>query len=125
MVAILFVVVSSALSLVLVPEYGPRGAAVALMVSSIVSCVAFMVLGRRWYALPVDFTALGVMPALAVLFVLGAHTAADFIPNGSAPLFVDGVVFALFGGFTVRRFGLLHATPAVVLGDAVPARVGR
>jgi O-antigen/teichoic acid export membrane protein len=125
MVALLFVVVSTVLSVVLVPAYGPHGAAVALMVASITSCIAFMVLGRRWYALPVDFTALGVMPALAVLFVFGAHTTAELIPNGSMPLVLDGLAFALFGGFAVRRFGLLNATPAVALGNAVPARVGR
>jgi hypothetical protein len=96
-----------------------------LMVACITSCLAFMAIGRRWYALPIDFAALAVMPALAALFVLGAHTAAEFTPHGSIPLVLDGVVFALLGGFAVRRFDLLAATPAVSLGDAVPARVGR
>jgi O-antigen/teichoic acid export membrane protein len=125
MVALLFVVVSTALSLVLVPAYGPHGAAMALMLASITSCLAFMVLGRHWYALPIDFTALAVMPALAVLFVFGAHTTAELIPSDSVPLVLDGLAFALFGGFAIRRFGLLAAVPAVALGDAVPARVGR
>ena len=95
------------------------------MVASIISCIAFMVLGRHWYALPVDFTALGLMPALAVLFVFGAHTTAELMPHDSVPLVLDGLAFALLGAFAVRRFGLLNATPAVALGNAVPARVGR
>jgi O-antigen/teichoic acid export membrane protein len=125
MVSLLFVAVSTTLSLLLVPAYGPHGAAFALMVACIISCLAFMAIGRRWYALPIDFTALAVMPALATLFVFGAHTAAEFIPDGSVPLVLDGLAFALLGGFAVRRFGLLAATPAVSLGNAVPARVGR
>src|SRR6202167_2703659 len=38
MVALLFVVVSTALSLALVPAYGPHGAAMALMLACIISC---------------------------------------------------------------------------------------
>jgi len=125
MVALLFVVVSTVLSLLLVPAHGAHGAAAALMVACITSCFAFILLGRHWYALPIDFTALGVMPALAMLFVFGAHTTAELMPNSSAPLAIDALAFLLLGGFAVRRFGLLAATPAVVLGDAVPARVGR
>jgi O-antigen/teichoic acid export membrane protein len=125
MVSLLFVIVSTVLSVLLVPAYGTQGAALALMVGCIISCLAFMAIGRRWYALPIDFTALGVMPALAVLFVFSAHTAAAFVPDGSVPLVLDGLAFALFGGFAIHRFGLLTATPAVSLGNAVPARVGR
>ena len=64
-VALLYLGVSTTLSLLLVPRYGPAGAATALMVACIVACLAFMVLGRRWYRMPVDLTALAVMPALA------------------------------------------------------------
>jgi O-antigen/teichoic acid export membrane protein len=125
MVSFLFVVVSAALSLLLVPAYGPLGAATALMVACIASCLAFMVLGRRWYALPIDFTALVVMPGLAILFVFGARATAGLIPNGSVPLIIDGLAFALLGGFAVRRFGLLSATPAVRVSEAMTVRLGR
>ena len=84
-VSLLFLVVSTALSVVLVPAYGPHGAAVALMVACIVACLAFMVLGRRWYRMPIDLIALGVLPSLAVLFVFGAHTTAA-AGAGSIPL---------------------------------------
>src|SRR5215469_15269879 len=52
-VAVLFLGVSTALSLLLVPQYGPHGAAFALMVASVVGCLAYMVLGRRCYRMPV------------------------------------------------------------------------
>ncbi len=125
MIACLFVLVSSALSLLFVPTRGPEGAAIALMVANIVACLAFFALGRRWYHLPIDGAALIIMPALALLFILGADATAKFVPNGHAPLIIDAVIFAMFGGFVVRRFGLLHATPAVRINGAVPIEVGR
>jgi O-antigen/teichoic acid export membrane protein len=125
LVSFLFVVVSASLSLVLVPAYGPHGAAVALMLSGITSCIAFMLLGRRWFRLPIDFTALALMPALAVLFVFAAHTTAELMPGGPTLLIVDALAFALAGGFAVRRFGLLNATPAVTILGVMPLRVGR
>jgi O-antigen/teichoic acid export membrane protein len=125
MIACLFVVVSSALSVALVPAYGPKGAALALMVSNVVSCLAFFVLGRRWYRLPVDASALTVIPALALLFVLGAFATAKLIPHGHAALIVDAIAFAICGGFAIHRFGLLHATPAVRVNGARPVQVSR
>jgi O-antigen/teichoic acid export membrane protein len=123
-VAFLFVVVSAGLSLLLVPAFGQHGAAVSLMLSSIISCLAFIALGRRWYRLPIDFTALAVMPSLAMLFIFGARMTADLIPTGPVPLTVDALAFALLGAFAVRRFGLLDEAAESVSG-AVPARVGR
>ncbi len=117
-ISLVLVVVSTALSFLLVPAYGTHGAAVALMAACIVSCIAFMALGRRWYKLPIDFTALGVMSALAILFVFGAQATADLIPGGLVPLVLDALVFVLFGGFAIRRFGLLTAAPAVPLAKA-------
>ena len=117
-VSILFVAVSTTLSLLLVPVYGAHGAAIALTASCIISCLAFMVLGRRWYRLPIDFTALEVMPALAVLFVLRRpHEHAFHSRRIRCRVALDALVFAVFGGFAIRHFGLLAATPA----DAVVA----
>ncbi len=90
-VALLFLAVSTALSVVLVPADGPQGAAIALMVACVVACVAFMVLGRRWYRMPIDLTALGVMPSLAILFVFGAHMTGELLPGHTLPLVVDAV----------------------------------
>jgi len=82
-----------------------------------------MLLGRRWYRLPIDFTALKTMPALAVLFVFGARMTVHFDPGGYAPVLLNGLLFAALGGFAIRRFGLLAATPAgAVSGQRLSVR---
>jgi O-antigen/teichoic acid export membrane protein len=116
-VAVLFLAVSTALSLLLVPRYGPHGAASAMMVASIFACVAFMVLGRRWYRMPVDLAALAVMPTLAGLCVFGAHAAAGWITNPSHLLVADAVIFAICSGFAVRQFDLLSLSSADVSAE--------
>jgi O-antigen/teichoic acid export membrane protein len=117
MVSLLFLVVSTALSLLLVPAYGSYGAALAVMTASILSCAAFVLLGRRRYKLPVDFVALAVIPSLAVICIVGAHAAADLLPGGPAtPLAVDALVFAVLGGFAVHHFGLLTVAPVAIGG---------
>jgi O-antigen/teichoic acid export membrane protein len=118
-VAVLFLLISTALSVVLVPAYGPHGAAIALMVACIVACLAFMALGRRWYRMPIDWTALAVMPSLAILFVFGAKMTGDILPGHSLPLVVDAGIFALFGGFAIHHFGLLSLPSAEAVGERV------
>ena len=118
-VSFLFVAVSSALSFLLVPRYGAEGAAIALLTSSLVSCVAFALLSRRYYRMPVDPTALAVMPALAALFVFAAHETTLLLPPGALPLVLNAFAFALFGGFAIRHFGLLRMNPAESLGETM------
>ena len=118
-VSLLFLVVSTGLSLLLVPAYGAYGAAVSSMVSWTLSCLAFAALGRRWYRLPIDFTALIVMPVLAILFVFGAHETSRIFPGSSIPLIIDSFVFGLFGSFAIHRFGLLSATSPDTTGVTV------
>jgi O-antigen/teichoic acid export membrane protein len=108
-VSTLFLIISTALSLLLVPSYGAQGAAISLMVASIVSCLVFMLIGRRWFKLPIDPVGLGAIPGLACLFVLGAHATAHFMPNGYITLILDALVFALFSGLAIHRFGLLSS----------------
>ena len=115
-VALLFLACSTSFSVLLVPSYGPHGAATALMLSSIISCIAFMLLGRRYYRLPIDLVAVGVMPSLAILFVFGAHTTGQLLTGQSLSLVVDVVMFAMCSGFAIRHFGLLN----LPTGDAVP-----
>jgi len=121
-VSLLFLIVSTGLSLLLIPLYGPHGAAISMMVSWILSCLAFVALGRRWYRLPIDFTAVIVMPTLAILFVFGAHETARIFPGSYLPLVLDALVFALFGGFTIHRFGLLNATAPEAAGEGMTVR---
>ena len=121
-VSLVFLVASAALSLLLVPDYGPHGAAVALMMASIIACFAFMLLGRRWYKMPVDLTALGVLPSLAMIIVFAAHTLDGLIPDHSQALVLDAALFAAAGAFAVRHFNLF-AAPApedIVDGITVP-----
>jgi hypothetical protein len=87
-----------------------------LMVACIFACVTFMLLGRRWYRMPIDLTALAVMPALAALFVFGAHAAAELVTARPLVLFVDAAIFAVCGGFAIRHFGLLNLPS----GDVIP-----
>jgi O-antigen/teichoic acid export membrane protein len=121
-VSLLFLVTSSALSLLLLRPYGLTGAAIALMTASIVSCLAFAALGRRWYRMPVDLPALIAMPALAAAFVLSARAAAAFIPGGSAALVIDAIAFALAAGLAIRRFDLLSVMQHDAHGDQLLAR---
>jgi O-antigen/teichoic acid export membrane protein len=116
-VALLFLVISTVLSVLLVPVYGPHGAATALMVACIVACLAFMVLGRRWYRMPIDLTALGVMPSLAALFVFGAHTTAQLVQAQSLVFAIDAVILAICAGYAIRHFGLLSLPPADVVTE--------
>lgn len=114
-VSLLTLVVSVSLSVLLVPTYSVHGAAIALMVANVVGCLTFVALGRRWYLMPVDFTALAVMPALALLFVFLAHFSADLIASQPLLLAVDMALFAAIGGVAVRYFGLLSLPT-----DAIP-----
>ena len=117
-VALLYLGVSTTLALLLVPRYGPAGAATALMVACIFACLAFMVLGRRWYRMPVDLTALAVMPALAGLFIFGAHAVAEWVAAPTQLLLIDAVIFAVCGGFAVRRFDLLSLASSDVAAES-------
>jgi O-antigen/teichoic acid export membrane protein len=118
-VSLLFLVVSTALSIVLVPAYGTHGAAFALMVAWIIACLTFMVLGRRWYRLPIDLVALGVIPALAILFVIAAHVAERLLPVPSIRLVVDAVIFVAVSVFAIRQFDLLSAPPAHIPAEGL------
>ncbi len=120
-VALLFLAISTTLSVVLVPAHGPYGAAIALMVACIFACLAFMALGRRWYRMPIDLTALGVMPSLAILSVFGARVAQVFLPGHSLQLVADAAIFAVFGGYAIHHFGLLNLPSTEVVGDRVTA----
>jgi hypothetical protein len=76
------------------------------MVASIISCVAFVLMGRRWYRLPIDSAGLGAIPLLAGLFVLLAYATAHLIGDTRIVLALDALLFCLFGGSVAVRFGL-------------------
>jgi hypothetical protein len=92
----------------LIPEYGPRGAAFSLMTGCIVSCLAFAAIGRMYYRLPLDLGGMLGIPALAVLFVVGAWQSEHFFTHSAALMFIEASIFLAAGLFVVHRFGLLQ-----------------
>jgi O-antigen/teichoic acid export membrane protein len=107
-VSTLFVVVSVGLSVLLIPAYGPRGAAFSLMTGCIVSCLAFAAIGRTYYRLPIDLGGMLGIPALAVLFVAGAWQSGRFFTHPAALMFIEASIFIAASLFVVHRFGLLQ-----------------
>lgn len=105
-VSTLFVVVSSALAVLLVPGHGAEGAALSLMTASIVSCIAFMIAGRRFFRLPIDAAGALAIPLMAGSFLLITYLVRQFAgdPAVSLPLVV---AYVLMVGFAVYHFGLL------------------
>lgn len=117
LVSFLFLAVSSVVSILLVPRYGLEGAAYALLAAGSSSCLAFIVLGRRWYRMPVDPTGFIIITGLACLLVLGSRATADLVPTGGAALVLDSALFALIGAFAIKHFGLLKAVPTVAIQE--------
>lgn len=111
-VSALFVAISSILSVLLIPLYGPRGAAIALMVGCVVSCLAFAIIGRMFYRLPIDPVGLGGIPALAALFVFGAWEAGQLFAHKGVAMALEGAIFIVMSLFVVYRFRLLQTSPA-------------
>lgn len=114
-ISILFVLVSGILAVLLVPAYGATGAAAGLMVGHAVSCIAFMVAGRRYYRLPVDVAALGEIPLLAGLFVLASQAMDSVVANGGIRLASQAVLFLTLSALVVHRFGLLRSGPRAAI----------
>jgi hypothetical protein len=79
-----------------------------------VSCIAYMMIGRRWYSLPIDLVALGAIASLAAIFVFGARLIPAFVTNTNILLLVDLVVFVGFSTFAVLHFGLLSSASDAV-----------
>jgi O-antigen/teichoic acid export membrane protein len=119
-VSLTFLLASTLLSFVLIPAEGPYGAALALMVACMVACLAFVLLGRRWYKMPIDVTALGVLPSLALILIAAAYTISGLVPGQLLPLALDAVLFALAGAYAVHHFGLLNAPSRYVIGPKMP-----
>ena len=120
-VSLLFLVTSASFSLLLVPAYGPHGAAVASMVAWIVSCVAFIALGRRYFRMPVDLAGLGEISLFAILFLLGAQITAHLAAPRGVIVTLHVVMFLLFGAIAVHRFGLMRGLSDRVTGVSRPA----
>ena len=89
------------------------------MVACIIACLAFMALGRRWYRMPIDFTALARHAIVGdSLRVRGAYDRRTFSPAIRCRLSSTPSSSPLFGGFAIRHFGLLSLPSAEAVGRA-------
>jgi O-antigen/teichoic acid export membrane protein len=120
-VSLLFVIVSSVLSIVLIPLHGAHGAALSLMTASIVSCVGFIVLGRLYYRLPIDASGLATITALAGVFVLGSHLAGEIGAGAAVALAIKSALFVVCSALAVYRFGLLRSAAGKETAPATKA----
>jgi len=125
-VAIIFVTVSSALAVLLVPRYGPFGAAVSLMIAFAVTLAVFIIVGRWYFSMPVDLAGLVEIPLLAVLCVFGSRMLEHVAGFGAGVVVAELALFCLVGAVVLYRFRLLRATgepsaPVPVLESARPA----
>jgi O-antigen/teichoic acid export membrane protein len=115
-VSLLFVVISSVLSVWLIPGQGARGGALALLAGYAVSCVAFVLLGRRHYRMPVDLPALGGLALLAALFMASAELIGLFAPRNGAWLLLQAGIFVLLGRRRAAEPGSGAAGMAAAVG---------
>jgi O-antigen/teichoic acid export membrane protein len=120
-VSFLFVVLSSVLSILLIPSYGAYGAAISLMLAFLISCIAYIIAGRRHYRMPVDLAGLGAITMLAALFVAGAWCIDQVVAHFGVALALKAAVFAILAAVAIRRFGLLRSSPAETGITTVPA----
>jgi O-antigen/teichoic acid export membrane protein len=118
--SVVFVAVSSVLSVLLIPVQGARGAAIALMTATILTCLAFVIIGRRYYRMPIDPVGLVGISTLAVLFVLGAQAIGEFITDNRMLLIAEGALFVALGAFGAHRFGLLRSAADNVVAKLEP-----
>jgi O-antigen/teichoic acid export membrane protein len=103
--------VSVAVSIWLIPIYGPQGAAIAVLAAGTVYCVGFIVLGRHYFQMPVDYLGLAVISTFAVLFVFGSWTLGNVVPETAILQASKVAVFMVLCALVVYQFGLLRHTP--------------
>jgi O-antigen/teichoic acid export membrane protein len=125
LVSILFLTVSTVLSLLLIPHYGAHGAAIGLMIAFFISCVAYMIAGRRHYRMPIDLAALGTSATLAALFFASVWSIDRIIIHPGFALTLKVAVFAILAAVAIRRFGLLRSSPGEPAIATEPARAAR
>ncbi|HYM36293.1 MAG TPA: lipopolysaccharide biosynthesis protein [Steroidobacteraceae bacterium] len=103
--------VSVAVSIWLIPIYGLQGAAIAVLAAGTVYCVGFIVLGRHYFRMPVDYLGLAVISTFAVLFVFGSWTLAHVVTETAILQASKVAVFMVLCALVVYQFGLLRHTP--------------
>lgn len=116
--SILFVIISSVLSIVLIPKYGAYGAAVSLTVAFSASCIMCMVLGRYHYPMPIDLVGLRSIAMLVIGFVALAWLIDQVVTQPRIALLIKGVLFVSAAVIMTRKFGLLRSAEVIAVGPA-------
>ena len=101
-------VVSSLLSVVLIPIYGPKGAVIGLLIGFLIAYGGALIVSRRYYRMPVDLVSLAEISSLAAMFVVGTWLIGRVLPVTIVVQFFEALVFIALGLFVVHRYGLLH-----------------
>lgn len=119
--SVLFVAASSLLSILLIPRYGAQGAAFSLMMAFVITCLAYVIAGRRQYYLPVDLAGTGTIALAATLFLAGVWLVDRLTGQPAVALFTKGTLFAIIAAIVARRLGILRTSSAGGTSRTVPA----
>jgi O-antigen/teichoic acid export membrane protein len=106
--SVTLVLISGTLSYLLVPLYGAKGAAIALLSGYLASCLVLIVAGRRHYSMPVDLAGLAGISSLAVIFVSVAWLLTRVEANASLLAISQITVLLALAAFAVHRYDLLQ-----------------
>ena len=104
------VLVSAAISIWLIPIYGTQGAAFAILAGVSVYCIGYIVIGRRYFRMPIDFAGVSIISMFAVLFVFAAWMLGRVAPSAAISQVIEAAVFVGLSALVVHRFDLLRHT---------------
>jgi len=105
------VLVSAAVSVLLIPIYGQQGAAFAILTAVSVYSIGFIVIGRQYFRMPIDYKGIAIISMVAMIFVFGAWMLDRVAPETAISQVSKVAVFVGLSAFVVHRFGLLRHTP--------------
>lgn len=102
--------VSSTLAVLLIPHYGPQGAAIAMLVGFMASSAVLIAISRRYYRMPIDLAGLCEITSIPAIFVLLVWTIGHYVPNSAALQISEAAVLMALGAYVVHRYKLLQPT---------------
>ena len=106
--SLFFVLLSSLMSLQLIPHYGPKGAAISLMITYSISCAVYIVAGRRLYKMPIDPVGTGVICIFAILFMASSWIVDTTFGQVGVALAIKAVLFVAMGVLIISRLDILR-----------------
>jgi O-antigen/teichoic acid export membrane protein len=94
--------VTIALSVVLIPKMGYRGAAWVRLVAEAAMVVWSFILCKRHYPIPYDLWRIGEYVAITAVIYFGSEIAASYLPH-TLWLMLNGVLFVGAMGYAIWR----------------------